>query len=192
MVVGVTEKVLAIALGIILLGGLFIGSIAEESTDSPVKVPTRACSVLPATCEPQSGLVGLETALAAHQEAQLAAFYAAVAEQQRQMAANRGGGSGKCGDDWACFAACTRKWESDRGDKSGNGQHDQGYGAVDPSGNYRGAYQFGAGTWEGAVTRAGYPEYAGTPADQVPSAIQDAAARQLWTERGNQPWGGRC
>jgi hypothetical protein len=26
----------------------------------------------------------------------------------------------------------------------------------------------------------------------VPSEVQDAAAKQLWSERGNQPWGGRC
>jgi len=186
---------LAICFFLMVLGlsmiGAVIGSAVSEPLESPKKALISACSVPPATCEPQSGLFGLEEALA-RIKAEEVAFYTAILEQQRQMAASRGGGSGKCGDDWACFAACTRKYESDRGDKSGNGQHDQGYGAVDPSGNYRAAYQFGASTWEGAVTRAGYPEYAGTPADQVPSEIQDAAARQLWTERGNQPWGGRC
>lgn len=100
-----------------------------------------------------------------------------------RVAPSRSGTSGACGTDLECFLACTRAHESDTAG---------GYGAVDPSGTYRGAYQFAAGTWAGAVTRAGYPEYAGTPADQVPAHVQDAAAAQLYAERGTQPWGGRC
>ena len=81
------------------------------------------------------------------------------------------------------FLACTRAHESDT---SG------GYGAVSPDGQYRGAYQFLQSTWDGAVSRAGFPEYSGVPAERVPANIQDAAAAQLYSERGNQPWGGRC
>lgn len=61
------------------------------------------------------------------------------------------------------------------------------YGAVSPSG-HRGAYQFEARTWRGAVSRAGHPEYADTPANEAPPDVQDAAARQLYAERGTQSW----
>lgn len=72
--------------------------------------------------------------------------------------------------------ACIRRYES-----GGN------YQAVSPAG-HRGAYQFSQSTWRGAVTRAGYPEYAGTLANEAPAHVQDAAARQLLSERGLQPW----
>lgn len=62
------------------------------------------------------------------------------------------------------------------------------YHAVSRSGRHMGAYQFDQKTWNGAVARAGYPEYAGTPPNQAPANVQDAAARQLQKERGNQPW----
>lgn len=95
----------------------------------------------------------------------------------------RGPSPGTCAGDVDCFLSCTRAHESDT---SG------GYAAVSPDGTYRGAYQFDAGTWRGAVTRAGFEEYADTPVDQVPPDVQDAAAIQLYGERGTQPWGGRC
>lgn len=60
--------------------------------------------------------------------------------------------------------------------------------AVSRSGRYRGAYQFDQATWDGAVTRAGRPEWAGRPPDTAPPEVQDAAARQLYAERGRQPW----
>lgn len=86
----------------------------------------------------------------------------------------------RCGDDFDCFRACTIQIES-RGDytiNTGNGHY--------------GAWQFAQSTWVGAVSRAGYPEWAEVTADQAPPEVQDAAARQLWLERGTQPWGGRC
>jgi hypothetical protein len=97
----------------------------------------------------------------------------------------RSGGtrSGSCGGDVDCFLACTRGYESDT---SG------GYGAVSSGGTYRGAYQFAQGTWDAAVAGAGYGEYAGVPADQVPAEVQDAAAAHLYSVSGNNPWGGRC
>ena len=91
--------------------------------------------------------------------------------------------SGACSGDVDCFLACTRAHESDT---SG------GYGAVSPGGTYRGAYQFDQGTWDAAVAGAGYGQYAGVPADQVPPEVQDAAAAQLYSVSGNRPWNGRC
>ena len=88
-----------------------------------------------------------------------------------------------CGGNVDCFLECTRGYESDT---SG------GYGAVSSGGAYRGAYQFAQGTWDAAVAGAGYGEYAGVPADQVPPEVQDAAAAHLYSVSGNNPWGGRC
>lgn len=81
----------------------------------------------------------------------------------------------------ASFLECTKEIES-----HGN------YEDVDSTQTYWGAYQFDQPTWDGAVTRAGHPEWAGQPPNGAPPAIQDAAAIQLYSERGNQPWGGRC
>jgi hypothetical protein len=111
----------------------------------------------------------------------LAAFLAARA---RALAAGTGGGghsTGRCNGDFACFKPCTLEIES-----HGN------YGAVSPGGTYRGAWQFDQSTWNGAVARAGYPEWSNRDPAQAPPHVQDAAARQLYAERGNQPWGGRC
>jgi hypothetical protein len=83
----------------------------------------------------------------------------------------------------AAFLACTRAHESETAG---------GYAAVSPGGTYRGAYQFDQTTWNGAVARAGHPEYSGTDPATAPPTVQDAAATQLHHERGNQPWGGRC
>jgi len=90
---------------------------------------------------------------------------------------------GSCQGDVDCFLACTRAHESD---SSG------GYGAVSGSGSYRGAYQFSQSTWNAAVAGAGFAEYVGTPADQAPAEVQDAAAAQLYSVSGNSPWGGLC
>jgi hypothetical protein len=96
----------------------------------------------------------------------------------------RGGGArrgGSCNGDFACFKACTLQIES-----HGN------YAAVSPGGTYRGAWQFDQSTWNGAVARAGYPQWSGRDPPTAPPAVQAAAAPQLYHERGNQPWGGRC
>lgn len=73
--------------------------------------------------------------------------------------------------------ACIRRYESDT---SGGYQADNG---VDS-----GAYQFEQATWDGVVARAGHPEWAGRRAADAPPAVQDAAAEQLVSERGLQPW----
>lgn len=75
--------------------------------------------------------------------------------------------------------ACIRGHESDT---SG------GYRAVSPNGRWFGAYQFDMDTWRGVVARAGFPEHADTRPDRAPAEVQDAAARQLFAERGLQPW----
>lgn len=91
---------------------------------------------------------------------------------------------------------CIRAHESDRGDKGGQGLHDQGYGAT--NGRYSGAYQFDGPTWAGAITRAGFPFLAGTPPIWDPAGgrpwiepyFQDLGAWQLLQERGTSPWRG--
>lgn len=75
--------------------------------------------------------------------------------------------------------ACIRSHESNT---SG------GYRAVSANGLWFGAYQFTIDTWSGAVRRAGYPEFVDTRPDRAPAEVQDAAARQLFAERGLQPW----
>ena len=63
--------------------------------------------------------------------------------------------------DWACI----REHESGDDYAEGNG----------------GAYQFGLGTWQ-ALT--GLP----SPAEDYPASVQDAAALQLFAQRGWEPW----
>lgn len=72
---------------------------------------------------------------------------------------------------------CIRLWESDTagGYRASNGVNE-------------GAYQFDQGTWDGAVTRAGHPEWAGRDPKDAPAHVQDDAAWQLFGERGYQPW----
>lgn len=73
--------------------------------------------------------------------------------------------------------ACIRSYE----------QGAAGYGTNTGNGYY-GAYQFDQSTWDNAVTNAGHPEWAGRRASEAPPEIQDAAAWQLYTERGLGPW----
>ena len=79
------------------------------------------------------------------------------------------------------FLACTRRIESTNN-----------YRAVDPSGTYFGAYQFEQRTWNGVVQRMGRSDLVGVRPSVASQADQDAAALQLFRERGSQPWGGRC
>ena len=119
--------------------------------------------------------------IVAQVEAEAAAAAAAAAPAYRSgSSSSRYGG---CNGDVDCFLACTRSHESDT---SG------GYGAVSSGGSYRGAYQFQQSTWDAAVAGAGYDQYAGVPADQVPAEVQDAAAAHLYSVSGTRPWGGRC
>ena len=54
------------------------------------------------------------------------------------------------------------------------------YQAVNPSGTYRGAYQFDYATWQ---TVGGTGDPAAAPPEE-----QDARARELYARRGHQPW----
>ena len=54
------------------------------------------------------------------------------------------------------------------------------YAATNPSGKYRGAYQFDFATWR-TVGGTGDPAVA-------PPEEQDARARELYARRGHQPW----
>lgn len=111
-----------------------------------------------------------------------AAYEAAARAAARQGPVVAGASSRSgCNGDFDCFKPCTLDIESD-----GN------YGAVSPDGRYHGAWQFDQPTWNGAVSRAGFPEWSGRDPASAPPHVQDAAARQLYRERGNQPWGGRC
>ncbi len=83
---------------------------------------------------------------------------------------------------------CTRYWESDRGPSP----HINGYGAVSSGGTYRGAYQFLPSTWNGVASRHGRPDLVGVLPDKAAWYDQDSMAAALRSERGMQPWGGRC
>lgn len=83
---------------------------------------------------------------------------------------------------------CTRYHESDRGPAP----HINGYGALSPGGTYRGAYQFLPSTWNGVAARHGRPDLIGVSPDQAAWYDQDSMADALRSERGMQPWGGRC
>lgn len=60
---------------------------------------------------------------------------------------------------------------------------------ADNTGNgFYGGLQWEIRTWRGAVTRAGYPEWANRLPSAAPASIQIAAGIQLHSERGFQPW----
>lgn len=61
---------------------------------------------------------------------------------------------------------------------------------VSRNGLYFGAYQFHRPTWDGVVVRAGLGEWAGRSPAEAPPEVQHAAAVQLHSERGWQPWPG--
>lgn len=94
---------------------------------------------------------------------------ATVAPQPEAPSVYQGGGMG---GGWERLRQC---------ESGGNYQINTGNG-------FYGAYQFEQSTWDGAVARAGYPEWVGVRASSAPPAVQDAAALQLYSERGAQPW----
>ena len=61
------------------------------------------------------------------------------------------------------------------------------YQATNPSGKYRGAYQFDQPTWDGVAERH-FPWLVGLDPIDVEPWWQDAMTRALWSERGRQPW----
>ena len=81
------------------------------------------------------------------------------------------------------FLVCTRAHESD---SSG------GYRAVNPSGTYRGAYQFSRATWDSTARHAGRLDLVGVDPAAASPADQDELALHLYHWQGASPWLGRC
>jgi hypothetical protein len=79
------------------------------------------------------------------------------------------------------FLVCTRARES-----GGN------YRAVNPSGTYRGAYQFSRSTWNNTAQHAGRPDLVGVDPAAASPADQDFLALHLYHWQGAAPWLGRC
>jgi hypothetical protein len=61
------------------------------------------------------------------------------------------------------------------------------YTITNPSGKYRGAYQFDRTTWDSVASRHD-PALVGVDPAAASPAEQDAMAYALYTERGAQPW----
>jgi hypothetical protein len=61
------------------------------------------------------------------------------------------------------------------------------YRAVNPTGTYRGAYQFSRTTWNG-VARTHYPRLNGVDPAAAAPADQDRMARALWATGGRRHW----
>ena len=61
------------------------------------------------------------------------------------------------------------------------------YAAVNPSGTYRGAYQFSRATWNDVAARH-FPFLVGADPAATPWYWQDAMARALYSEAGASPW----
>lgn len=81
----------------------------------------------------------------------------------------------------AAFLACVRARES-RGD----------YGAVDPSGTYRGAYQIYQGGWDSIAAAIGRTDLVGVLPNLASPVDQDTIAAAMLARSGRAPWGGVC
>ncbi len=81
----------------------------------------------------------------------------------------------------AAFLACVRHRES-RGD----------YGAVDPSGQFMGAYQIYQGGWDAVARSMGRTDLVGRRPNTASPADQDAVALAMLRMYGRSPWGGAC
>ena len=86
------------------------------------------------------------------------------------------------------FLVCTRAHESSHTPPL----YDDGYAAVNPSGTYRGAYQFSRSTWDNTARHAGRPDLVGVDPAAASVADQDFLALDLYQWRGAAPWLGRC
>jgi peptidoglycan hydrolase CwlO-like protein len=79
------------------------------------------------------------------------------------------------------FLQCVLQAES-----SGN------YGAISPSGEYMGAFQFSQSTWNEAAQLAGMPQLIGMAPNTATPAEQDALAIALYNADGESPWYDPC
>ena len=91
-------------------------------------------------------------------------------------------------DHMNAFLVCTRAHESSHVPPA----YDTGYAAVNPSGTYRGAYQFSRSTWNNAAMRAGRLDLVGVDPAAASVADQDLLALDLYHWQGAGPWLGRC
>lgn len=66
------------------------------------------------------------------------------------------------------------------------------YGAVSPTGQYMGAFQFSQPTWNEAALLAGRPTLVGVRPNQASVADQDDLAIALYQADGEQPWYDPC
>jgi hypothetical protein len=79
---------------------------------------------------------------------------------------------GPSASQWAALRQC---------ESSGN------YRATNPSGKYRGAYQFDQPTWNSVASRRA-PHLVGVDPAAASPGDQDAMARALYSDRGRSPW----
>ena len=79
------------------------------------------------------------------------------------------------------FMACVR-WRESRND----------YTAVDPSGQFMGAYQIYQGGWDDIAARLGRTDLVGVPPHTASPADQDLVAWKMLEVHGRRPWGGYC
>jgi hypothetical protein len=86
------------------------------------------------------------------------------------------------------FLVCTRSHESSHTPPA----YDDGYDAVNPSGKYRGAYQFSRSTWDTTAEHAGRPDLIGVDPAAASVVDQDLMALHLYRWQGADPWLGRC
>lgn len=135
----------------------------RHNADHPeaVLASIRTDSIDPATITPEM--------------AKAIAWTALVVEQQKAAAA----GPNSC-HDGVCPTA--DQWAKLRNCESGNNPASRS-----PGGKYMGLYQFDQRTWNGtsAVIRLGYR---GVAPSAAPRSVQDAAAADLYQDRGWRPW----
>jgi hypothetical protein len=66
------------------------------------------------------------------------------------------------------------------------------YGAVDPSGQFMGAYQIYQGGWDAVARSIGRSDLVGVPPHRAAPADQDTVAINMLRQYGTSPWGGTC
>ena len=86
------------------------------------------------------------------------------------------------------FLVCTRSHESSHNAPA----YDDGYDAVNPSGRYRGAYQFSRSTWDSTARHSGRTDLVGVDPAAASVIDQDLMALHLYRWQGADPWLGRC
>jgi hypothetical protein len=83
---------------------------------------------------------------------------------------------------------CTRSHESSHTPPL----YDDGYRAISPSGQYRGAYQFSRSTWDSTARHANRSDLVGLDPASASMLDQDLMATHLYGWQGADPWMGRC